>query len=341
MNFSKYFKFLGIVSFLIFGSFFIASEVSASRCLCSGNDGEAERDREWAVDEACHDDEDCVVICDNFLERADEGEWGSVSLDEESVSCESDDEEDDDDVPGEIDDVVDPDLPTGDLQGVAIGSCVCRSFPADRDSPERTIEVRGTTMEELETACNRDCRRYGRDYMLIHDGLTFVRCTHPDAQRNVDAGPDERLCVTPSATRPGAADSDDTKNAERAIPDRTCQVVNPDCMTRFQREKSAGSHIFFSDADCYCCGECTLDDFTIVFINAADYLFGILGAVALIFFIYGGLTWLTAGGSSERIEKGRKILIGAVIGIGLCVGAWFLVGLLQQALGVDARYRLN
>ncbi|RLC38422.1 hypothetical protein DRH27_02290 [Candidatus Falkowbacteria bacterium] len=42
---------------------------------------------------------------------------------------------------------------------------------------------------------------------------------------------------------------------------------------------------------------------------------GIVGSLALLMFIYGGFTWMTAAGSSEKVTKGKDILVWAVVGL--------------------------
>ena len=44
-------------------------------------------------------------------------------------------------------------------------------------------------------------------------------------------------------------------------------------------------------------------------------IFGLVGSVALVLFIAGGLTWMTAAGNEEKIKKGRGIIVWAVIGL--------------------------
>ncbi len=118
-----------------------------------------------------------------------------------------------------------------------------------------------------------------------------------------------------------------------ATPSSTqCTTVNPECTADW--EAGLARSRFISNRDCYCCGDCGFNDIVNIFINAADYLFGVLGALALLFFIYGGLVWLTSGGSAGQIDKGKKILLGAVIGMVLALGAWLIVKFLVTALGV-------
>lgn len=42
---------------------------------------------------------------------------------------------------------------------------------------------------------------------------------------------------------------------------------------------------------------------------------GIVGSLALLVFIYGGLIWMTAAGNEERITQGKNTLIWAVLGL--------------------------
>ena len=61
---------------------------------------------------------------------------------------------------------------------------------------------------------------------------------------------------------------------------------------------------------------------------------GLVGALALIMFIYGGFTWLTSGGSADKITKGRNILMWATIGLAVIFASYSLVDLVLRALGV-------
>ena len=62
------------------------------------------------------------------------------------------------------------------------------------------------------------------------------------------------------------------------------------------------------------------------------WLFGLLGAIAVIFFIYGGVTYLTAGGNEEQAKKGKTILIQAIVGILIVLVAFAITTWVQTAL---------
>lgn len=223
------------------------------------------------------------------------------------------------------------------LASAMTGNCVCE-MPGEEAT---TAVVEGETRGELDRECEGDCVGGAwevQDHSCEEGEIMGEEACIPEGEEAIEceAGEvrDGEDCVpAPTATPPTEAAEATTRQA----PNRACSAVNQDCMQRFKTER----HVFFSSPDCYCCGECGLNDIVNVFINAADYLFGILGALALLFFIYGGITWLTAGGSPERIDKGRRILIGAVVGIAICLGAWLAVDLIQRAVGVKTEFRID
>ncbi len=70
-----------------------------------------------------------------------------------------------------------------------------------------------------------------------------------------------------------------------------------------------------------------------------NIVLGVLGVVLVILNIYGGITWMTAGGDGEKINKAKRILMNAAIGLLIVVSAWaitvFIVRSLGQAIGDD------
>ncbi len=46
-------------------------------------------------------------------------------------------------------------------------------------------------------------------------------------------------------------------------------------------------------------------------------IMGIVGAVALLYLVLGGLTWLTSQGSPDRVKKGKETLVWAVSGLAM------------------------
>ena len=52
---------------------------------------------------------------------------------------------------------------------------------------------------------------------------------------------------------------------------------------------------------------------------------GVVGSLALLMFIFGGLTWMTSGGSAEKVKKGRDIIMWSAIGLAIIFMSYGLV----------------
>jgi len=57
-------------------------------------------------------------------------------------------------------------------------------------------------------------------------------------------------------------------------------------------------------------------------------ILGVVGSLALLMFVYGGLTWMTSSGNSEKVKKGRDILIWSAIGLVIIFASYGLVRVL-------------
>jgi hypothetical protein len=64
---------------------------------------------------------------------------------------------------------------------------------------------------------------------------------------------------------------------------------------------------------------------------------GIVGALFLVSFMYGGLLWMVSGGSTEKVEKAQKILSNALIGIVIVVASYLLVSVTFDVLNATQR----
>lgn len=81
--------------------------------------------------------------------------------------------------------------------------------------------------------------------------------------------------------------------------------------------------------------------FVSLFVNYANASLAFIGAVAFLFFIYGGVMLLISGGEAERVKKGRDAIVGAVIGIIIVFGAQLLVRFVIQGLVPAANLDTN
>ena len=66
---------------------------------------------------------------------------------------------------------------------------------------------------------------------------------------------------------------------------------------------------------------------------------GVLGIVAVVIVLWGGVLWMTAGGSEERVGKAKKILFAGLIGLIIILSAFaltqFVVNQLIGATGAQ------
>ncbi|MBI5404632.1 MAG: hypothetical protein HY976_00225 [Candidatus Kerfeldbacteria bacterium] len=60
-------------------------------------------------------------------------------------------------------------------------------------------------------------------------------------------------------------------------------------------------------------------------VNIISWVLGILALVAVVMIIIGGFQWMTAAGNEEKIEKAKKVISAAVIGLIIVLLAWAIV----------------
>src|SRR6056297_209109 len=70
-----------------------------------------------------------------------------------------------------------------------------------------------------------------------------------------------------------------------------------------------------------------------ILVNFVNIAFTFLAIVAVIIIIYAGYLWMTSGGNSERIEKAKKVLLGAVIGLILILSSFAIVNFIINSGG--------
>ncbi len=62
------------------------------------------------------------------------------------------------------------------------------------------------------------------------------------------------------------------------------------------------------------------------------YILSFVGVLFLLLMIYAGLTWMTAGGNQEQIKKARSLMINAVLGLIIVLGAYAITAFIGQQL---------
>ena len=59
--------------------------------------------------------------------------------------------------------------------------------------------------------------------------------------------------------------------------------------------------------------------------NIISWILGIVSLVAVVMIIIGGLQWMTSAGNEEKVEKAKKTISSAVVGIVIVILAWAIV----------------
>lgn len=89
-------------------------------------------------------------------------------------------------------------------------------------------------------------------------------------------------------------------------------------------------------------GNCrSISIFVILLLKFSNYLFGVVGALALIAFIYGGFVLILSRGATEQVKKGKDAMVAAIVGLVIVFGAYMLVRFLGTAVGLKSDYTLN
>ncbi len=80
-------------------------------------------------------------------------------------------------------------------------------------------------------------------------------------------------------------------------------------------------------------GDYTVNDFVRVAVNVSEIILGIVGSLTLLMFIYGGVTLIFSGGNKEAVDRGKKTIIGAVIGLIIVFSSYTIIQFTLKALG--------
>jgi hypothetical protein len=66
--------------------------------------------------------------------------------------------------------------------------------------------------------------------------------------------------------------------------------------------------------------------------NIIQAVLSLVGSLALLMFVYGGVLWITSFGEEKRISKGKTIIVWAVLGLALIASAYVIVNAVINGL---------
>lgn len=67
--------------------------------------------------------------------------------------------------------------------------------------------------------------------------------------------------------------------------------------------------------------------------NILNTTFGVVGVLAVIMMIVGGVYYMTSQGSPERVQKGKNTILYGIIGLVVCLSAFAIVNFILAGLG--------
>ncbi|MBI4592059.1 VWA domain-containing protein [Candidatus Uhrbacteria bacterium] len=76
-------------------------------------------------------------------------------------------------------------------------------------------------------------------------------------------------------------------------------------------------------------------DLSVMIVRLIRTAISFVGIVAVVFMLYGGFMWMTAGGNADRLKTAKKIILNSIIGIVLVLASFTIVQFILGAL-VDA-----
>jgi len=82
------------------------------------------------------------------------------------------------------------------------------------------------------------------------------------------------------------------------------------------------------------CGNYEINDFVVLAINISKWILGMVGSLALIMFVYGGILFLISSGGSEKISQAKKIILAAVIGLIIVFTSYLIIKFVMGTMGL-------
>lgn len=85
----------------------------------------------------------------------------------------------------------------------------------------------------------------------------------------------------------------------------------------------------------------TISDFGKLVSGILGAALTIAGLAFLVYFVWGAINWLTAGGDKTQVEAAKQRITNAAIGLGLMAAAWAIYGLVIYATGLGGVIELK
>ncbi|RLC38592.1 hypothetical protein DRH27_01895 [Candidatus Falkowbacteria bacterium] len=87
--------------------------------------------------------------------------------------------------------------------------------------------------------------------------------------------------------------------------------------------------------ECIKDGSCSINDMSNVILRVSEIILGVVGSLALLAFVVGGILLLVSGGNKNLIDRGKATLLGAVIGLAIVFLSYTIIGLVFTSMGIE------
>jgi amino acid transporter len=82
-------------------------------------------------------------------------------------------------------------------------------------------------------------------------------------------------------------------------------------------------------------------DIRAIIIQILNIALGLLGMIMVVLIVFSGYQWMTAGGNEEQIEKAKKRITNAVIGLVIILAAWTITNFVIRRAICATEYVYN
>ncbi|NTW22526.1 hypothetical protein HGA34_03215 [Candidatus Falkowbacteria bacterium] len=104
---------------------------------------------------------------------------------------------------------------------------------------------------------------------------------------------------------------------------------------------SASTEIIPNERGQKASGDYELNDFLQLAVNVAKWIERIVGSLALLMFVYGGFVLLLSQGSSDKVAKGKAVIVGAVIGLVIVFTSWAVINMIVKGIGGSESWNIS
>lgn len=87
--------------------------------------------------------------------------------------------------------------------------------------------------------------------------------------------------------------------------------------------------------------KCTIEDFLNQFVVLAQWGQSFVIVLGMLFMVWGGVQWITAGGRASKIDEGKRIILGTIIGIIISFTAYIIINFAVSAITGTTKPGLN